>query len=120
VVGGGIPINPGSGLFCEDPINHFPFAINTAIGCVPTNTILSFLDFVFPRLLGISGGVALILIIYAGFIITTSAGDSRKLAAGKELLTAAISGVILLGLSVFILKLIGMDILRIPGLGGPL
>lgn len=43
----------------------------------------------------------------------TSSGDPNKLKAGQELLTAAISGIIMLIFSVFILKVIGVDILKI-------
>jgi hypothetical protein len=49
-------------------------------------------------------------------MISTSAGDPKKLQAGKELLTAAISGLLLLIFSVFILRIIGVEILNIPGL----
>jgi len=49
-------------------------------------------------------------------MIITAAGDKRKLQGGKELLTAAVSGLFLIIFSVFILDLIGIRILRIPGL----
>jgi hypothetical protein len=90
--------------------------INTAIGCIPIGDQTSFLVFVLRWALGIAGGVAFILIIYAGFLYMSSGGDKQKVGAGKELLTAAISGLLLIIFSVFILDLFGIRILRIPGL----
>jgi hypothetical protein len=37
------------------------------------------------------------------------------LQAGKELLTAAIAGIIMLIFSIFLLELVGVRILRLPG-----
>jgi len=53
------------------------------------------------------------LILYASFIFITSQGDKYKVIAGKELLTAAIAGLVFLILSVFLLRVIGVDILGI-------
>ena len=90
--------------------------IKTAIGCIPVGDKNAFLGFILSWAIGIAGGTSFLLIIYSGFLITTSSGDKRKLQAGKELLTAALSGMILLIFSVFILDLIGIRILKIPGI----
>jgi hypothetical protein len=58
----------------------------------------------------------MLLIIYSGFLIMTSSGDPRKMQAGKELLTAAIGGIIFLAASTYILSIVGVEILKIPGL----
>jgi hypothetical protein len=62
------------------------------------------------------GGVAFLLILFSGFQTMMSAGNPEKLHEAKELMTAAISGLLLIIFSVFLLKLVGVDILQIPGL----
>lgn len=91
--------------------------VESAIGCVPIGGTGNFIGFLLPWGIGIAGGVAFILIIYAGFMVITSAGNPQRLQAGKELLTAAVMGLILLIFGVFILEFIGVDILNIPGFG---
>ena len=92
--------------------------LNTAIGCVPVlSSKEDFLSFILKWAVGIGGGIAFLLIVYAGFMIMTSAGNPERLKAGQELLTSAISGLILLIFSVVILKIIGVDILELDNFG---
>jgi len=91
--------------------------IYTAIGCIPIRDTQAFVEFLLRWLIGIAGGIALIFLIYSSFLIMTSAGDTQRLKAGKELLTAVLMGIILLIFGVFILDLIGVKILNIPGFG---
>ena len=91
--------------------------INTAIGCIPINDSSALIGFILRWAIGIGGGIAFILILVAGFQIMTSRGDPQRLQAGKELLTSAIAGLLLIIFSVFILQLIGVNILHIPGFG---
>jgi hypothetical protein len=67
--------------------------------------------------MGIAGGIAFIMIVYSGYLIISSGGNPQKLQAGKELLTAAISGLLLLVFGAFILEFIGVDVLNIPDFG---
>lgn len=87
--------------------------IDTAIGCIPFGSTNDFMGFVLKWAIGIGGGIAFILIIIAGFQIMTSTGNPERLKAGQQLLTSAIAGLILLVFSVFILRVIGVDILQI-------
>jgi len=93
-------------------------AIDTAIGCI---TVLdspeSFLGDILRWAVGVGGGIAFLLIVYASFMIMTSGGNPERLKAGQELLTSAISGLILLIFSVFVLKFIGVDILKLCKFG---
>lgn len=91
--------------------------IDTAIGCVPIDNPSSLAGWLLGWAIGIGGGIAFLLITYASFMIMTSQGMPDRIKAGQELLTSAIAGLIMLIFSVFILKFIGMDILKIPGYG---
>lgn len=89
--------------------------INTAIGCIPITDTNLFIGFILRWAIGIGGGIAFLLIVSAAFTIMTSQGNPERLKAGQELLTSAIAGLIMLIFSVFILRVIGVDILKLPG-----
>lgn len=89
--------------------------INTAIGCIPFSTESGLFTFILGWAVGIAGGLAFILIIVAGFMYITSGGDPKKAQAARELMTAAISGLLLLLFSGFLLRIIGVEILKLPG-----
>ncbi len=91
-------------------------SLNTAIGCIPVEDTNQFMGYLLGWAIGIGGGIAFLLIVYAAFMITTSSGVPERLKAGQELLTSALMGIIMLIFSVFILRFIGVDILKIPGL----
>jgi hypothetical protein len=89
-------------------------AIDTAIGCIPVDDKNSFVGWMLGWAIGISGGIAFVFIIFAAIQMMTAQGDPQKLSGGRELLTAAISGLILIIFSVFLLRVIGVDILKLP------
>lgn len=88
----------------------------TALGCIPTNDMNSFAGWLLSKAILIAGGIAFILMSIGIFQITTSAGDPKKVQAGSELITSTLSGLLFIILSVFLLKLIGVDVLHLPGL----
>ena len=85
--------------------------IDTAIGCIPMGNTNEFIGFILGWAIGVGGGIAFLLMLFAGFQIMTSAGNPDRLRAGQELLTSAVSGLILLIFSVFILRVVGVNIL---------
>ncbi len=91
--------------------------IETAIGCIPVGDTNEFMGWVLGWAVGVGGGIGFLLIVYASFMIMTSQGDPARLKAGQELLTSAISGLIMLIFSVFILEFIGVDILNLDNFG---
>ena len=91
--------------------------INSAIGTIPFDSSTRFFSFILSWAIGIGGGIAFFLIIMASFMITTSAGNPERIKAGQELLTSAIAGLIMLVFSVFILRIIGVDILGLGSVG---
>ncbi|MBU0998110.1 pilin [Patescibacteria group bacterium] len=106
-------------VFCDpvgSPTTDVTGEIYTAIGCIPVSSTPEFIAWILRWAIGIGGGIALMLIIVASFQIMTSSGNPEKVQAGKELLTSAIAGLIMLIFAVFILKVIGVDILKLPGL----
>lgn len=55
------------------------------------------------------------MILFGSFKIVTSSGNPEALNEGKEIIFAAIAGLLFIILSMVILKIIGADILQIPG-----
>lgn len=86
----------------------------TAVGCLQT-TSGEFVTQLLQVGSGIAGGIAFLLIIFGGFKMMMSAGNPEKMNEAKELITSAIVGLLFIIFSVFILRLIGVDILGIPG-----
>ncbi|NCN03711.1 MAG: hypothetical protein GW942_01390 [Candidatus Pacebacteria bacterium] len=66
---------------------------------------------------GILGGVFLLRVLSAAFLLTTSQGDVKKTSEAKEMITEAIIGVLFIIFSVTILQFIGSDVMKIPGFG---
>ena len=90
--------------------------VNTALGCISTDVDDGgFINSILQLAIGLGGIIALLLILGGVFIITTSAGNPDKLNQGKELITSAVSGLLFIILSIFLLNLIGVQILSIPG-----
>lgn len=87
--------------------------IETAIGCIPIINNQGLAGFFLRWGLGLGAGISLILMVFATYGISTSAGDPRKLQAAKELLYAAIAGLLLLVMSAYILNFIGRQLLGI-------
>ena len=93
--------------------NRFTTVIETAIGEIPINNPQALALFFLRWGMGLAGAIALILMVIASYMVMTSSGIPQKLGAGKELLTAALSGLILLVLSAWLLNFIGVKILNI-------
>ncbi|MEK7543609.1 MAG: hypothetical protein AAB557_01980 [Patescibacteria group bacterium] len=91
--------------------------INTAIGCINADGTGGIVKEIFRLGTGIAGGIAFLLILFGGFQIMTSTGNPEKLNEGKELIASAITGLLMILFSVFLLKFIGVDLLCIPGFG---
>ncbi len=88
--------------------------IYTALGCVPAE-MDKFVQWLLPILFGISGGIAFLLMVYGFIMMGTSGGDPKKVAGAQETVSSAITGLLLSIFALFILRLIAVDILQIPG-----
>lgn len=81
------------------------------IGTTPTGLIQS----LFRIVLSLSGGIALLLIIFSGYRLLASQGNPEAVKGAREQLTAAIVGLLFIILALVILQIIGVDVLHIPG-----
>lgn len=91
--------------------------IKTAIGCIhtdPAGFVKDFLTFI----TAISGGLAFLMMLLGAFQMITSAGNPETLQAGKDRFSSAIIGLLMVILAVLFLKIIGVDILNLPGFTG--
>lgn len=88
--------------------------INTALGLIDTEP-KAFVKWIFSFVLGISGGIALLLIMLAGYKMMASQGNAEQITAAREQFTSAIIGLLFIIFSFVILQVIGVDILKIPG-----
>lgn len=89
----------------------------TALGCIPASDLNEFVGWILGKLIFVASGIAFLLMAFGALQILTSAGNPEKVKAGQELITSALSGLLFIILSLFLLKLIGVDILHIPGFG---
>lgn len=86
----------------------------TAIGCVPTTRsgiVSSFLTLA----ISLSGGVILLRLLQASFMLSTSQGEPNKVKEAQEVFTSSFAGLLFVLFSIVILNTIGVTILRIPG-----
>ncbi len=87
----------------------------TAMGCINVNMKTFIEENIFGPILGIAGIISLGCIIYASFLMQVSQGNPEQIQKAQEMITSCITGLILIIFSVFVLRVIGVDILRIPG-----
>lgn len=96
---------------CEECSRH---GIWTAIGCIDSQFDKFIANTLFGTLLGFAGLAAFICIIISAITIAVSQGNPEKLKNARGRLIACLSGLLLILFSVFLIRLIGGDILRIP------
>ena len=86
----------------------------TVLGCLPREPA-GFVNWFLRFALGIGGGVAFLFMALGAFKILTSGGDTIKLTSGKKTISRAILGILVIVFAVIILRILGYDILRLPG-----
>ena len=99
---------------CEDCAST---GIWTTMGCIDYNFSGFIQNIVFGRGIGLAGVLTFLCIVYAAFVLQTSAGDAQKVKKAQETMTSCIMGLVLIIFSIFILRVIGVNILKIPGFG---
>jgi hypothetical protein len=88
----------------------------TVVGCVSSDTG-GFVGQARTFITNAAGGIALLAILYGGFLIMTSRGNPRKLQQGKSLIIGAISATLLIIFAVYAFQFVNQGILKLPGTG---
>lgn len=87
--------------------------ISTGIGCIPTSNVSCAAGWILKKAIYVAFLCTLLLLIWGGLAVASSTGDPERVAAGRAKITAAVSGLLFILLSVLILHIIGADILKI-------
>ena len=96
--------------------NGTPTCISSSFGCIPTNPV-ELVGLILQIGIGIAGGIAFLMMVFGAIKLISSAGNPESVSQGKEFIKYALIGVIIVVFSVFLLTLIGVKILKIPGFG---
>lgn len=104
-----------AGAYCNGSEHTENPEVNSALGCVPVR-IDSFMIWLLPKVFGIAGGISFLLMAYGFIMMTTSSGDPKAVQGAKETISSAITGLVVCILAVFLLRLIAVGVLKIPGI----
>ena len=88
-------------------------AVSTALGPIPTEPEC-LVKWVLTYAILMGGGIAFLLSLWGGVTIILAAGNPEKINEGKEIISSALTGLFIIIFSVFLLRLIGFDILKLP------
>jgi hypothetical protein len=101
----------------ESPLCGGDKGVKTAFGCLMAGDPKAMVS----QLLGwgaiVGAGIAFVMIVIAGLQIILAGGDPKKVQAARELITSAITGLLLIIFSVLLLNFIGVKILGLSSLG---
>ena len=88
--------------------------IATDFGCFPNDPV-GFIQKFYGIGLGFVAGIALITLIYGGYIVMTSQGDPRRVNDGKSWIFYSIGGLVLAIFGYVFIQTVLVDILHVPG-----
>lgn len=91
--------------------------VQTAIGCLMAGNPKQLVAQLWGWGASVGGGVAFLMILYAGLQMTMAAGDPKKIQAARELIMAALGGLLIIVLSVILLNFIGVSVLGLNRFG---
>ena len=94
---------------------HNKSGVWTALGCFNGNLSEFITNNIMKTGIGIAGGISLLCIMFAAFQMQTSSGNAEKVKKAQEMMTNCITGLMVIIFSILILKIIGVDILKLPG-----
>lgn len=88
----------------------------SALGCMPLNMQSFINNYIYVYGIGLAGIIVFLCILFNAYRIQFSQGNQEALKAAKDNLKSCLFGLILIIFAVLIVRIIGADILRIPGL----
>ena len=88
----------------------------TVFGCLSTRPEF-FVKNILTIVFAVAGGIAFLAVLTGAAIVLTSSGYPERLQTGKDLIISSLFGLLLIIFSVFLLRVVGLDILKIPGFG---
>ncbi len=107
--GGGGTLVPGQNPCIKD-LADGKVKCQTAFGNISTD-FKEFTTRILQIAIGLAGAFALILLVRGSIVVLTSGGDPQKLNSGREIIIAAVVGLLFLIFSVLILRFIGFSLL---------
>jgi len=111
------PKEKNSCLSCLNNINVTGKAsVWTALGCVPLDLPTFISQYVFVTLLGLAGLLSLGCLIYWAFKLETGGASADVQKKAREGIRQCFMGLLLIIFSIFIIRLIGVSILDLPGI----
>ena len=84
----------------------------TALGCIP-NEPAAAIKLILPWAIKLGTGLAFLLFLYGASTLTPAGSDPQKVDTGKSIITSATAGLIFIILSMLLLRVIGVDILKL-------
>lgn len=105
---------------CADPATG---ECETGIGSISINP-QGFIEDIASRAAAVVGGLALLFLMYGSILFIFSKGDPKAVEKAQQIITSALAGLLFVIFSVLILRIIGINILKlnaiVPGFGpGP-
>gem|GEM_PF-1858455 len=86
----------------------------TGLGCMPTD-VGGLVKILFSTFTGVLGALIFACVFLNGLKIMSSKGNPEAMKKAQEALTSCLVGFVVLTLSVVFLKIVGVDILQLPG-----
>lgn len=111
--GVGVTAPPPATCTPESGFGDADTGVPTGLGCIPTQPD-NLVRWILKYAILMGGGIAFLLSVWGGITILLAAGNPEKINEGKEIIGSAITGLMFIILSVFLLRLIGFDILQLP------
>ena len=88
-------------------IPRLALAVETEFG--PANNITEYVSAILAWVIPLAGGLALLMMIYAGYIYMTSQGNPESVGKAKDIVIGVITGIVLLFLIKVIMDQIGVQ-----------